>query len=159
MRQATLVFPVQGYPCDRVLLGLKKRGFGAFKWNGFGGKKEADEDPEESASRELREECCLDVTPRDLEKVAEMSFYFPSFPEWNMFVHTFIARTYRGKPLETEEMRPAWFSMDMIPFDEMWADDRYWLPLVLRGEKVKGIFTFNNDRATLAEHTLEKAKF
>ena len=40
----TLVFVVErgaDGAAARVLLGLKKRGFGAGKWNGFGGKVEA----------------------------------------------------------------------------------------------------------------------
>eukprot|EP00051_Salpingoeca_urceolata_P006046 m.80347 g.80347 ORF g.80347 m.80347 type:complete len:91 (+) comp14659_c1_seq3:1046-1318(+) len=39
----------------RVLLGLKKRGFGQGKLNGFGGKVEAGETVAEAAARELEE--------------------------------------------------------------------------------------------------------
>jgi hypothetical protein len=35
----------------QVLLGMKKRGFGAGKWNGFGGKIEAEETCEQAAVR------------------------------------------------------------------------------------------------------------
>lgn len=35
----------------RVLLGMKKRGFGAGKWNGFGGKVQQGETIEEGARR------------------------------------------------------------------------------------------------------------
>jgi len=34
-----------------ILLGYKKRGFGAGKWNGFGGKVEIGETIEDAASR------------------------------------------------------------------------------------------------------------
>lgn len=34
-----------------ILLGMKKRGFGMGKWNGFGGKIEGDETTEEGARR------------------------------------------------------------------------------------------------------------
>ena len=36
---------------NRILLGLKKRGFGVGKWNGFGGKLEKGETPLDSAHR------------------------------------------------------------------------------------------------------------
>lgn len=36
---------------QRVLLGLKKRGFGIGKWNGFGGKVETGESVSEAAKR------------------------------------------------------------------------------------------------------------
>lgn len=38
---------------DEVLLGLKKRGFGVNKWNGFGGKVEEKESICEAAARWL----------------------------------------------------------------------------------------------------------
>ena len=43
----------------QVLLGLKKRGFGKGKWNGFGGKVEVEETMLESVLRELEEESGL----------------------------------------------------------------------------------------------------
>lgn len=44
----TLVLVVQP---GRVLLGMKKRGFGAGKWNGFGGKVQPGETIEQAARR------------------------------------------------------------------------------------------------------------
>lgn len=38
----------------KVLLGLKKRGLGVDKWNGFGGKLEPGETIEEAAKREMQ---------------------------------------------------------------------------------------------------------
>ena len=50
----------------RVLLGMKKRGFGAGKWNGFGGKIETGETITEAAVREVKEECGYIVNIEDL---------------------------------------------------------------------------------------------
>ena len=47
-RLYTLVLVVQP---ERVLLGMKKRGFGAGRWNGFGGKVEEGETIEDGAKR------------------------------------------------------------------------------------------------------------
>lgn len=44
----TLVMVVQP---GRVLLGMKKRGFGVGRWNGFGGKVQAGETIEDAARR------------------------------------------------------------------------------------------------------------
>eukprot|EP00729_Bicosta_minor_P028396 gene28396-12164_t len=46
---------------SRILLGMKKRGFGAGKWNGFGGKVEVGETIVEGAVREMQEESGLVV--------------------------------------------------------------------------------------------------
>ena len=51
---------------NRVLLGMKKRGFGVGKWNGFGGKLEPGETVVEAAARELEEESGLVVNTTDL---------------------------------------------------------------------------------------------
>ncbi|HUW72116.1 MAG TPA: hypothetical protein VMV66_02950 [Candidatus Humimicrobiaceae bacterium] len=40
-------------------------------------------------------------------------------------------------------MKPKWFKIDEIPFNQMWPDDKFWLPRILRGEKLKGKFVFN----------------
>jgi len=48
---------------DKVLLGMKKRGFGEGKWNGFGGKVEPNESILQGAIREVQEECGVDIKP------------------------------------------------------------------------------------------------
>jgi len=54
----TLVMPRRE---GRILLGMKKRGFGQGRWNGFGGKVEKGESVAEGAARELLEESCLNI--------------------------------------------------------------------------------------------------
>ncbi len=51
--------------------------------------------------------------------------------DWNQSCHVFVADVWRGKPKESEEMRPEWFPVEKLPFEQMWADDPVWLPLVL----------------------------
>ena len=31
------------------------------------------------------------------------------------------------------QMAPQWFPLENVPYDTMWADDRFWLPLLLAG--------------------------
>jgi hypothetical protein len=42
-------------------------------------------------------------------------------------------------------MAPKWFDINNIPYDQMWEDDQYWLPKVLKGENIKAIFKFDKD--------------
>jgi hypothetical protein len=42
-------------------------------------------------------------------------------------------------------MAPRWFQTSEIPYDDMWSDDRYWLPQVLAGKKLRTTFTFDAD--------------
>lgn len=59
-----------------ILLGLKKRGFGVNKWNGFGGKVEPNETIIDAAIRELQEECCVFVEKSNLTNIGHLEFTF-----------------------------------------------------------------------------------
>lgn len=132
---------------DEILIAMKKRGFGAGKWNGFGGKVEPGETVVEAMVREAQEE--IGVTPTKFEKVATHTFILPY--EHNQWAtHTFIATEWEGEPTESEEMAPQWFKIPDIPYANMWSDDKYWLPAVLLGDKLKSVFTFD-DKDNLLE--------
>jgi len=118
---------------------MKRRGFGAGKWNGFGGKVNEDETIEEAARREIKEEAGINVG--NLEKLGFISFEFRGDPKL-LHVHIFKAGDFEGEPRETEEMTPRWYNINEIPFDKMWPDDRYWFPFFLEGKKFKGKFLF-----------------
>jgi len=136
----------------RILLGLKKRGFGAGRWNGFGGKLQPGETIEQAAKREFLEEA--DIKVGDIEKVGLIDFEFEGNPEI-LEVHIFRAKDFTGEPKETEEMKPQWFHIDEIPLDKMWSDDKYWLPVFLAGKKFKGNFLFGKGDVVLS-HQLEE---
>ncbi len=136
---------------EEILLGLKKRGFGMGKWNGFGGKVEVGETIEEGAKREMLEEASISVV--QMEKFAKVDFTFEGKEEI-MEVHFFNALKWTGEPEESEEMRPEWFPINKIPFKKMWADDLFWFPLYLAGQKFEGNFHFNENNEVL-NHTLK----
>lgn len=130
---------------SEILLAMKKRGFGLGKWNGYGGKPQPDETIHDTALREMREEIGVVCRKEDLAHAASLKFYFKSKPEWNQEVIVFLIRKWDGVPEESEEMRPQWFKFEEIPFDQMWPDDRHWLPKILAGQKLDADFYFNDD--------------
>jgi len=136
----------------KVLLGMKKRGFGKDRWNGFGGKVQEQESIEEAMFRELKEEA--GITPLSFEKRALLEFHFQGKPEY-LEVHVFHISSFAGEPAETEEMKPQWFSQKDIPFEDMWPDDKHWFPLFLQGKKFKGVFLFQ-DKNIIRDHTLKE---
>jgi hypothetical protein len=57
-----------------------------------------------------------------------------------MEVHVFLTQNWTGNPEETKEISPEWFDIANPPYKLMWDDNQYWLPRVLKGEKIKGEF-------------------
>lgn len=146
LRNATLVFLIKKSQEEitDICLAMKKRGFGANRWNGVGGKvDEQKETIEDAAKRETKEE--IDVFVKELNKVAELSFYFLHNSSWDQLVHVYFAESWEGEPKESEEMNPKWFSLNEIPFQEMWPDDIFWLPEVLKGNSLKAMFKFGEN--------------
>ena len=143
---ATLVFVIQN---GQILLIRKKRGLGAGKINGPGGKLDPGESPLDCAIRETREE--IGITPGNLEQLGELRFQFTD--GYSTHVYVFRGNSFEGTPVETSEAIPIWFRFKDIPYDEMWEDDRFWLPLLIDGKSFKGRFLFDDD--SMLDYQLE----
>lgn len=139
--RATLMFVIDE---DRgeVLLIRKKRGLGAGKINGPGGKIDPGETSEECAIRETQEE--LGVTAIAPVKHGELWFQFVD--GLSLHVDVFVATQHEGTAIETDEAIPLWTKLTELPLEEMWADDRFWLREVLVERKhFIGRFDFEDD--------------
>ncbi len=141
---ATLLFVVRG---GEILLIRKKRGIGAGKVNGPGGKLEQGETPLQCAIRETEEE--LKVTPIGAKKMGELSFAMSDSPD--IFCHVFKADDVIGIPEETDEAIPLWTKIGDIPFAQMWEDDQYWLPQMIAGTTFRARFAFVGEKISWSE--------
>ncbi|KAL7304931.1 hypothetical protein TKK_0002729 [Trichogramma kaykai] len=137
---------------QEILLGLKKRGFGQGKWNGFGGKVEPNETILQGAIREVKEECGLNAM--DLRKIGLLEFEFEGDPT-ALEVHVFETYKFNGDVVESDEMRPQWFNLKHIPYEKMWPDDEIWFPYMLRDEPFKGYFLYRGIDL-IVKHRLER---
>lgn len=135
---------------NQILLAMKKRGFGEGKYNGVGGKIEEGETPEEAMIREVQEEIL--VKPTKYEKVGFMEFdEFYKDNKIRLAFHLYLVHEWDGEPTESDEMKPEWFDIDKIPYDKMFPDDKYWLPLILEGKKIRAHFDFDENWNVLSK--------
>ncbi len=138
VESATLLFVIRD---EQALLIHKKKGLGAGKINGPGGRLDPGETPEQAAIREVQEELC--VTPTGVRAVGELLFQFTNGHSIHGYV--FTASDIEGTPAETDEAIPLWTSINEIPYGRMWADDRIWMPLMFEGRPFVGRFLFDDD--------------
>lgn len=143
--RGTLLFVLHD---DRALLIRKKRGLGAGKINAPGGKIDPGETALQAAIREVQEEVC--VTARDPIHRGELWFQFVD--GLRLHVHVFQSLAFDGEPAETDEAVPLWVPLAAMPYDEMWADDRVWVPRMLAGERFELHAVF--DRDTMLDHRI-----
>ena len=136
---ATLVFVVRD---DQILLINKKTGLGKGKVNGPGGKVDPGETPEACAVRECHEE--LSITVSNLEYCGQHKFQFVD--GYSIHVWVYRTRDFDGVPTESPEARPFWSPLDTIPYDQMWEDDRIWIPLMLNRDRFQGRWIFDGDK-------------
>jgi len=153
---------------DQVLLGRKKKGFGAGRWNGFGGKVEAGETIVQAAARELTEESGL--VAHELEQRGVVHALFTTDTDFSALgsahagvhrqldVHLFMTTMFSGQVQETDEMEPRWFAIADIPYDAMWPDDQFWLPRLLAGGYCDLTCMFNADHQLLSHDMKRLAK-
>jgi 8-oxo-dGTP diphosphatase len=147
--RATLLFVIRE---GQILLIRKKRGLGAGKINAPGGRIEAGESPIEAAIRETREELCIEA----LDPMPHGELHFQFLDGYALHCTVFVSTACTGQAVETDEAAPLWTSIDAIPYHEMWADDRHWLPGVIAGKSFRAYFTFDGEQ--MLEHAIEWLK-
>ncbi len=133
---------------------MKKRGFGRGWWNGFGGKVKSKENLRACVEREVSEEIGVKINNSD--KVGFLKFSFEHKPEI-IKVHVFKTTSFTGSPSETQEMGPRWFNLNRIPYNKMWPDDKFWMPLFLSNKKFTGEFRFGKNYQIIS-HKLKTLK-
>jgi 8-oxo-dGTP diphosphatase len=120
--------------------------------NGPGGKIDPGETPAAAVVREVLEETGLVVT--DPKPRGSLLLYIPSQPLLELSVDIFVATFYEGVAHAKEGVL-SWHDRDALPFAQMWADQKYWLPAVLDGFSVEGKAVYETDSLRLARCELQ----
>lgn len=131
METATLGIVLQD---GDVLLGKKKKGkIGIDKLCGPGGMLEPGETLIECLIRETREELDIELDPALLELAAVIDFYAAS--KIDLRVYMYRTEMFHGNIRETEDMIPAWYPLNDLPYERMLESDVHWFLKAARGKK------------------------
>ena len=99
------------------------------KYNGLGGKLEADEDVVAGMRREIREEAGIECEEMQLRGTISWPGFGKHGEDWLGFV--FVVTRYSGEPYSSNpEGTLEWVGIDRILDLPLWEGDRHFLPLV-----------------------------
>jgi len=120
----------------RILLQKRPAGkLWAGMLNGPGGKVDSGEKTADAIVREVLEETGLRII--NPQPRGSLVLDIPSPRRVKLSVDIFIATTFLGDALDRDGTL-SWYDSDLLPFEHMWADQKYWLQAVLDGLFVDG---------------------
>jgi 8-oxo-dGTP diphosphatase len=103
------------------------------KYNGLGGKMQADEDVVACMRREIREEAGIECTELRLRGTLSWPGFGKRGEDWLGFI--FLITGFTGTPLERNpEGSLCWVPVEEISRLPLWDGDRHFLPLVFDGD-------------------------
>lgn len=103
------------------------------KYNGLGGKLEADEDVLAGMRREIREEAGIECERLSLRGTISWPGFGKQGEDWLGFL--FLIETFSGEPTTSNaEGRLEWVEIGRIATLDLWEGDRHFLPLVFDGD-------------------------
>lgn len=123
---------------QNILLGKKKYGGAMGKYNGFGGKVEySDTSIKAAVIREFKEETNVNIEDPQLNCILKINKLDPTShnKESITFIYIYLAHKWTGEPKESYEMSVEWIDINKIHYDQMWENDKYWLPFAIGNRK------------------------
>ena len=125
------------------------------KYNGLGGKLEANEDVVAGMRREVREEAGLECESLHLRGTVSWPGFGKHGEDWFGFI--FIVDRWRGEPLSANpEGTLEWVAVERVLELPLWEGDRFFLPLVFGSNAVQfhGVMPYRDGRPADWRYTL-----
>jgi 8-oxo-dGTP diphosphatase len=117
------------------------------KYNGLGGKLEANEDAATGMRREIREEAGIECLDLNLRGTMSWPGFGKRGEDWFGFL--FVVTRFSGTPLERNpEGALEWVAVNKVTELPLWEGDRLFLPLVFDADPrpFHGVMPYSNGR-------------
>lgn len=137
---------LQRRPADRAWGGMV---------NGPGGKCEPGESPIQAVIREVSEETGLNII--NPQHRGALTLHIPTPVSLELTVEMFVVHEFEGTPTEREGAL-LWVEIESLPFEQMWEDQKYWLPAVLDGFSVSGEVNYEPETLSLRRSQISLLK-
>lgn len=118
------------------------------KYNGLGGKMQANEDIVSCMKREIMEEAGIECLSLNLRGSINWTGFGPSGEDWLGFI--FRIDSFKGKPYsQNNEGNLEWIQIQDIPKLPIWEGDKYFLDMVFDHDPrpFHGYMPYQNDKA------------
>jgi 8-oxo-dGTP diphosphatase len=124
------------------------------KYNGLGGKLEANEDAAAGMCREIREEAAIECVSMNLRGTISWPGFGKAGEDWFGFL--FIITHFHGEPRERNpEGTLEWVDIEQVDKLPLWEGDRQFLPLVFDGDPrpFHGVMPYRDGRMLSWKYT------
>jgi 8-oxo-dGTP diphosphatase len=141
---------------NSILLIRADTGVGKGKWNAPSGEIAVGEKLDKGAMRNVFQQTGLYVNKTIYHGTIRL--FLSGKVEYSYKLHIFSTRVFSGDLKPNIEGEARWFNTSEIPYYEMWADDKYWINLVLEGKKFDADFFLDEKNENVVKYQIRERK-
>ncbi|MGI0100392.1 MAG: NUDIX domain-containing protein [Candidatus Micrarchaeaceae archaeon] len=139
---------------SNILLIKPDEGINKDKWNAPGGKIDKNENHAKAAMRHVFQQTGLFVNKVFYNGTIRL--FLNGKNEYSYRMHIYSTKLFSGDLKPNIKGEAKWFASADIPYYEMWADDKYWLGLVLQGKEFNADFFFDEKNEKIVKYSVKE---
>lgn len=137
-----------------ILLIKSDEGISKDKWDAPNGEIAKGETPIKSAMRHVFQQTGLYVSKATHHGTIRL--FLNGKNEYSHRIHVFSTKLFSGDLKPNIKGEAKWFAAAEIPYYEMWADDKYWMGLVLQGKEFDADFFFDENNEKIIKYQIKE---
>lgn len=139
-----------------TLLIKAEEGLNKDKWNAPSDELATGERPDKAAMRSVFQQTGLYVSK--VFNHGTIRLFLNGKVEYDYKMHVYSTKLFSGDLKPNIQGEPRWFGANELPFYEMWADDKYWVNLVLEGKKFDADFFLDEKNENVVKYQIRERK-